>query len=65
MPKYRLSAHVTVSAYTTVDAETLEAAVKIAAGRPVQFGGGPYDQDEHWLIEEADGSPTDIVPDED
>lgn len=64
MTIFKLSCAVTVSAYTEVEAETLEAAIKIAAARDVQIGGlhTGVDPEETWTIEEADGSPTDIHP---
>lgn len=65
MPMFRLAASITVSAYTTVEAETEDDAIRIAETRPVEFSSGPYSRQEHWLIEEADGSPQNIVPDED
>ena len=62
MPKFELSCSVTVSAYTTVEAETLEKAIQIAEGRQVVLGGPGCgeSEDESWIIEEADGSPADI-----
>ena len=62
MPKFDLSCAVTVSAYTTVEAATLEEAIEIAEGRNVVLGGPGCgeSEDESWIIEDADGSPTDI-----
>jgi hypothetical protein len=65
MKVFQLSAAVTVSAYTVVEAETLEEAIRIAEGRSVQLGGngsGAY-ADESWIIEDADGAPQDIHQD--
>jgi hypothetical protein len=56
-----------VSAFTEVQAETLEEAIKIANSRDVVLGGpgsGAY-PDESWVIEDADGAPSDIYADED
>jgi hypothetical protein len=64
---FKLNCHVTVSAFTEVQAETLEEAIKIANSRDVVLGGpgsGTY-PDESWVIEYADGEPTNIHPDED
>ena len=62
MPRFDLAASVTVSAMTTVEAETLEEAIAIAEGRDVELGsnGSGYSQDEVWLVEDADGSPCEI-----
>lgn len=60
MPKFMLACQVTVSAYTVVEAADLNEAVHIAEGRDVGFAGTGTDDDEVWLIEEADGSPRHI-----
>lgn len=62
MAKFRLSASVTVSAVTVVEAETLEQAKHIASGRMVVFSTGHdgYDEEGEWIISEADGSPENI-----
>lgn len=62
MPKFRLSAQVTVSAYTEVEAATLDEAIKEAEGRLVVIGGmnSGEDADESWIIDDADGEATDI-----
>lgn len=62
MPKFNLSADVTVSAYTTVEAATLEEAIKIAEGRDAVIGGMNSGEDprESWIIEDADGVPKNI-----
>lgn len=63
MPKFTLACQVTVSAYTMVEAVDLDEAVKIAEGRDVWFAneaGG--ENNEAWLIEEADGAPQNIRP---
>lgn len=62
MPKFRLGAKVTVSAYTVVEAATPEEAIRIAGSRDAQIGGngsGAY-EDESWIIDDADGAPEDI-----
>ena len=66
MAKYRMSAAVTVSAYTEVEAETLEEAIEIAEERDCQLGfnGCGYDYSSSWLIDDADGMPTNITGEE-
>lgn len=62
MPIYKMSAKVTVSAYTAVDANSEEEALALANARSVELGGngtGNY-PDEVWVIDDADGSPEDI-----
>lgn len=67
MPKFKFGAHITVGAHTEVEADTLEEALKIAAGRDVQIGGIGTGNlpDESWIIEDADGAPQNIYHDED
>lgn len=62
MAKFKLSAMVTVSAFTTVDAETLEDAIVEAESRPVVIGGinSRESRLESWIIDEADGEPQEI-----
>lgn len=63
MPKFRLSCAVTVSAYTEVQAKSLEEAIEIAEARQVVLslgvgcGAAP---EEDWVIDAADGVPCDI-----
>lgn len=64
MKTYQLSASVVVSAYTEVEANSLEEAIKIAEGRSVLIGderNGVF-VDEVWAIDidEADGEPQNI-----
>jgi hypothetical protein len=63
MPIFKLNARVTVSAYTEVDADSLEDAIKIATKRDVALGGPGNDSypDESWIIDDADGVPRDIT----
>jgi len=62
MKTFNLSAQVTVTAYTTVKAETLEEAIEIAESREVVIGGigTGTEPDEQWIIDDADGSPMNI-----
>ena len=66
MAKYGLTALVGVSAYTEVEADSFEEAKEIAEGRECMLGfnGCGYTSDEVWLIEDADGMPTDITGEE-
>ena len=65
MAKFSLSAMVSVSAYTVVEADTLEEAIKEAQDRYATIGGVGSGADPHseWVIEEADGEPTNITCD--
>lgn len=67
MPTYTLSCTVTVSAYTTVEADSLEAAIEAANDRPVElhFNGSGTDSNEVWCVEEADGEPENVTGEED
>jgi hypothetical protein len=62
MPTFRLTADVTVSATTVVEADTLEEAIAIAEDRAAAIGGigTGEDETENWIIEEADGLPKNI-----
>jgi hypothetical protein len=69
MPKFHLSAEVTVSTYTTIEAETLEEAIEMAEeaiemaeDRDVVIGGNCSGEDENysWIVEEIDGEPEKI-----
>lgn len=63
MPKFELSAAVTVSAYTTVEADTLEKAIEIAEGREAAIGGMGTGVNalDSWVIDDADGMPMEIA----
>ena len=61
MATFTLNAHVTVSAYTKVEADTLEEAIEIAESREARIAGYGDSADECWLIEDADGTPYDIT----
>lgn len=62
MPKFRLSADVTVSAFTDIVAATLEEAIELSKDRQVVIGGNQSGEDpsESWIIEEADGDAENI-----
>lgn len=57
MPVYKLTAEVTVSAYTEVEAENEDEARKIAEERQAHIHGYGYRCDEYWIVEEVDGEP--------
>lgn len=62
MPTYNLSAKVTCSIFTTVEAETLDDAIEEAEGRSIVLGGvgSGADEESEWVLEEADGMPENI-----
>lgn len=61
MKTFRLSAHVTVSAVTEVEAETLEEAIKRAGYRSVEFDQPGADIEDSWLVSDFDGEPHKIT----
>lgn len=63
MATYNLSCIVTVSAYTIVEADSLEEAIEKAKVRSVElhFNGSGTDPDEVWCIEDADGEPENVT----
>lgn len=64
MATYIFNAHVTVSAYTSVEADTEEEARQIADERiDVALGGvaSGADPTETWIIDDADGVPFEIT----
>lgn len=65
MGTFKFSALVTVSAYTEVEADTLEKAFEEADSREVVFGGMGSDADsaETWVVNEIDGTPEEITCD--
>lgn len=60
MPEFKLAAKVTVTAYTKVEAPTLEEAIKMASTRGVVLYSHSHDE-QNWVIDEADGEPFDIT----
>ena len=65
MKKFKLACKITVSAYTEVRAETLADAIAQARRREVVLGGAGsgVHATESWIIDEADGLPSDIQAD--
>ena len=60
--RFKLGCQVTVSAYTEIEASSLEDAIREAKGREIVIG-GPHsgtDATEQWIIEDADGAACNI-----
>lgn len=59
---FKLVCEVTVSAHTEVDAASLEDAIEISKEREVVVttGHDGAEVGEQWLLEDADGSPSNI-----
>ena len=66
MAIFTLNAAVTVSAYTEVEADSLEEAIKVASARECELGfnGCGYESTDYWIIDSADGMPVDITGEE-
>lgn len=65
MKKYKLRATVTVSAWTEVEANSLDEAIEKAENRTVAWrDDGGATPDEEWIVEELDGEPCDICGDD-
>lgn len=63
MKEYNLTAKVTISIYTTVEANSLEEAIEIAKEREEiekSHWGEAYKAKEMWLTDDFDGTPFDI-----
>jgi hypothetical protein len=62
MANYKLSATVTISIYTNVEADSLEEAIAIAENRGIeQYNWSDKDQsNDIWVAEEFDGMATNI-----
>lgn len=58
--KYSLSAQVTCSIYTTVDADSEEEAIKLASNRHIVISAYGGDNEEDWILDDADGIPDKI-----
>lgn len=60
--KFKLSAEVTVSAHTEVEADSLKEAIEIASERTIVIDptGRSYDDEDQWVIDDADGEPLNI-----
>ena len=62
MPKFRLNAEVTVSCWCEIEAESQEEALEISDGMSpaLHFNGSGTFPEENWLIEDSDGTPTNV-----
>ena len=62
MEKYNLSASITVSVYTVIEANSLEEALKIAEGRDIERGewNNKNQKNVVWVNDELDGEVKDI-----
>ena len=66
MKKFTIEAMITVSAYTEVEAENVEEAIKIAEARTDMMSISSNNGDEPntvWMIEELDGTPFNLHKD--
>lgn len=64
--KYKLSAQMTITVYTDVEANSLEEAIKIAQDRdPMGIASNNGDTEDFvWMCDELDGYPKNICYDE-
>ena len=62
MKTFELSANVTISVYTKVEADTLEQAIAIANDRSLMqiVHDGTQDELEEWVCDELDGETQDV-----
>lgn len=62
MKEFLISAKVTISVYTKVEAETLEEAIEIANDRTPMgiVANGGDNEHENWMVDEIDGEPFDL-----
>ena len=60
--KYRLTAQVTISVYTDVEADSLKEAIEIAEERNLMsiVGNGGDTEEDSWMCDELDGYPKNI-----
>lgn len=63
MAQFKLSATVTISIYTTVEADTLEEAIAQAERRNIEFSNNNNSDEQEesvWIADELDGMPERI-----
>ena len=62
MKTYYLSAKVTISIYTKVEADTLEDAIEKSEDRQIEHAefNSEYQETQAWVADEYDGEPQDI-----
>ena len=65
MKEFLISAKVTISVYTKVEAKTLEEAIEIANDRtPMSIiSNGGDNEHENWMVDEIDGTPYELHED--
>ena len=63
MPRFNLSAIITVSAFCEVEADSLEDAIEKSRSLPPAYHsiGTGTDPEENWCVEEIDGEPVEIT----
>jgi predicted metal-dependent TIM-barrel fold hydrolase len=63
MKNFKLTAEITISLYTEVEAETLEEAIAIAEERDLMaiVGTGGDTKNDTWMADELDGMPKNIT----
>lgn len=61
--KYKLTAKMTISVYTEVEADSLEEAIKIAEDRDYMSiaSNGADSEESEWMCDELDGYPFEIM----
>jgi hypothetical protein len=66
MPRFNLSAIITVSAFCEVEADSLEEAIEKSQSLPPAYHsiGSGTDPEENWCVEEIDGEPVEITGEE-
>ena len=67
MKKFHITAKITVTSFTFIEAETLEEAIELANKRQDMMSiecHNDYSPDVSWMIEELDGTPYDIQEEE-
>ena len=61
---FKLTFTIVISAYTEVEAETLQAAIRIAEERDISITALSQEKkDECWMVDEIDGLPENIMRD--
>jgi O-glycosyl hydrolase len=60
MTTYSLACRVVVSAYTEVEADSLDDAIEIAHCRSVHMHGYGHKENEAWIVDDMDGDPQQI-----
>jgi len=65
MPKFSISGKITITVYTVVEAETIEAAIEEAKHRTPMaiIPNGGDNELENWMADEMDGEPFDLRED--